>query len=295
MSIPSQEAELELQFDATLAECPVWDERENLLYWVDILSGQLYRYDPVQKENTGFEIGEHIGSFALREENGAVLALKSGFAFYDFDAGKITHLSDPEAHLPNHRFNDGKCDPKGRFWAGTLSYQQQQGVGSLYVLNPNLSIDLKLRKLTIPNGMAWDTEKQVFYFIDSPDSTIYSFDYDEKTGEITNRSVVLKIDHPEALPDGMTIDDEGKLWTALYNGYKVIRIDPKTGEILYEIMLPVPQVTSCVFGGEKLNELYITTAREHMTEEQVEEFPLSGSIFKTELPFNGTRGTRFAG
>ncbi|MFH5833990.1 SMP-30/gluconolactonase/LRE family protein [Halalkalibaculum sp. DA384] len=295
MSIPSQKAELELEYDATLAECPVWDERENQLYWVDILSGILYRYDARRKQNTGFEIGEHVGSFAMREDRGAVLALKSGFAFYDFETRKTTHLSDPEAHLPNHRFNDGKCDPRGRFWAGTLSYDQQQGAGSLYMLNSNLSIDLKLRRLTIPNGMAWDTGLEAFYFIDSPDRTIYSFDFDEHTAEIDNRSVVLELDHPDALPDGMTIDTEGNLWVALYNGFKVICIDPGNGNTLYEVELPVPQVTSCTFGGDQLDELYITTAREHMKEEQVEKYPLSGSIFRAKVPFNGTPARRFAG
>lgn len=295
MNIPTKEAEVVLKSNAELAECPVWDERDNLLYWTDILLGKLFRYDPQQREQTVFEIGEDVGSFVLREEEGAVLAMKSGFALYDFESKKTTHISNPEYGLPNNRFNDGKCDPTGRFWAGTLSYDQQQGAGSLYILNPNLSVDTKLRNLTIPNGMAWDTGKQSFYFIDSPHRTVYSFDFDETTGELQNRSVVFKLDHPEAMPDGMTIDEEGKLWVALYNGHKVVRIDPESGDLLYEVLLPVPQVTSCTFGGKELSELYITTAREHMTDEQVSRFPLSGSIFKAVLPFKGTPAVRFAG
>lgn len=294
-SIPSINAELELKSEATLAECPVWDEREALLYWVDILSGKLSRYDPHKNENTEFEIGEHIGSLALREKSGAVLALKSGFAFYDFEKRKINHLTDPKIGLPNNRFNDGKCDPSGRFWSGTLSYDQQQGVGSLYCLNTNLSVHTKLRQLTIPNGMAWDTGKQKFYFIDSPEKTIYAFDYNEMSGELKNRTKIYTINQDNALPDGMTIDAEGKLWVALYNGFKVIRIDPEEGNVLHEIQLPVPQVTSCTFGGQGLDELFITTAREHMPQEQVKEYPLSGCIFKAKVPATGSPAVRFAG
>ncbi|MDZ7693463.1 MAG: SMP-30/gluconolactonase/LRE family protein [Balneolaceae bacterium] len=249
MSILSTQAELELKFDAILAECPVWDDRNNLLYWVDILSGKLYRYNPQQRNNIEFEIDEHIGSLALCEDQGAVLALKSGFALFDFEKRKMKHLYDPEIDLSNNRFNDGKCDPSGRFWAGTLSYDQQQGVGSLYCLNTNLSVHKKLRNLTIPNGMAWSIDEQTFYFIDSHDHIIYAFDFDMMTGELQNRSVIFTLDHSEALPDGMTIDTEGKLWVALYNGFKVIRVDPTSGEVMHEILLPVPQVTSCDVWG----------------------------------------------
>ncbi len=295
MSIESIEADLELQYEATLGECPVWDEQENRLYWVDILSGTLFKYDPGQKENEVFNIGEHIGSFALREESGAVLALKTGFALYSFDSNRLNHLTNPESHLPNHRFNDGKCDPSGRFWAGTLSYDQQECVGSLYNLNSNLSVDHKLGKVTIPNGMAWDSDRKTFYFIDSWDRTIYAYDFDNKNGIIENRSVIKKFENPDILPDGMTIDTEGYLWVALYNGFKVVRIDPGSGTVDFEVSLPVPQVTSCTFGGSNFNELYITTAREHMTEKDIAKAPLSGSLFRAEVPFSGTPADRFKG
>lgn len=292
MSIPSIQAKTVLRQNALLGECPVWDERQNHLYWVDILSGNLFRYDPRQDKNFVYDIGEHIGSFALREKDGAVLALKSGFAFYDFQSNRVERINNPESHLSGHRFNDGKCDPSGRFWAGTLSYDISKGAGSLYMLNSD-QVETKLQNLTIPNGMAWNSHRKTFYLIDSPDCKIYRFEYDNSSGKIANRSVLFEFAPSGSLPDGMTIDSDGYLWVALYNGYKVVRINPISAKIEFEIKLPVPKVTSCTFGGRDLNELYITTAREHMTEDEIAKAPLSGSLFKTELPFHGLKTDRF--
>lgn len=295
MSTPSIQAEMVLRQNALLGECPVWDERQNHLYWVDILSGNLFRYEPRQGKNFAYDIGEHIGSFALREKEGAVLALKSGFAYFDFQSNRVEQIMNPESHLSNHRFNDGKCDPAGRFWAGTLSYDVAEGAGSLYMLNPGNQIETKLKDLTIPNGMAWDTGRNAFYFIDSPDRKIYRFEFNHSSGEIANRSVLFEFPSSGSLPDGMTIDSDGHLWVALYNGYKVVRINPDSAEIVFEVNLPVPKVTSCTFGGRNLNELYITTAREHMTENEIANAPLSGALFKAVLPFRGIKTHRFKG
>jgi len=294
MNISSVQATLEVKCEATLGECPVWDEQNQLLYWVDILSGKLFRYDPVRQDLSIFEIGEHLGSFALREERGAILAMKTGFYYYDFEKKQSSLITDPEKNLPNNRFNDGKCDPKGRFWAGTLSYDLNQGAGSLYCLDKHGQAILKASGFTIPNGMAWEPVSKKFYLIDSPERCVYSFEYDED-GSLHKRTVVIKLEEDFGMPDGMTIDNENKLWIALYNGFKVIRVDPVRGDILFEISLPVPQVTSCTFGGADLNEIYITTAREHMSDEDIREAPLSGSLFKAILPFKGQPATKFAG
>lgn len=295
MSIQSVQAEPVLAQNSVLGECPVWDDRQNLLYWVDILSGNLFCYDPRQNKNNVFDIGEHIGSFALRENEGAILALKSGFAFYDFQSNRIERMINPESHLSNHRFNDGKCDPYGRFWSGSLSYDVAKGAGSLYALSTIDTVETKLKNLTIPNGMAWHAGRKKFYFIDSPDRKVYEFDYDLLSGSIKNRTTLFEFPPSGPLPDGMTIDSDGCLWVALYNGYKVVRINPVSAEIDFKVELPVPQVTSCTFGGKNLNELYITTAREHMTKEEIAELPLSGALFKAELPFRGVKVDRFRG
>lgn len=295
MKVKSTEATLELKHEAILGEGPVWDEVEEKLYWVDILSGNLFIYSPRESKNTAYNVGAHLGAVALRRQGGLVMALQTGFAFFNPGEQRLTEVSDPESHLPGNRFNDGKCDPSGRFWAGTLSYELEEGAGNLYCLDSDLNVNLKLQSLTIPNGMAWNSGKDKFYFIDTPTRDICSFDYDGSSGEISNREVIRSIDSSEGFPDGMTIDEEDGLWIALYGGGKVIRIDPVSGTTLFEIDLPVPKITSCIFGGPGFDELYITTAREHMSEEEITRIPLSGSLFKAKLPFRGIPVSRFAG
>ncbi len=289
------EAELEYKFDATLGEGPVWDEQGEKLYWVDILSGALFQYDPSAETNTIYEVGKHIGCLALREKGGLVMGLQSGFAFFDPETENITKITDPESHLPDNRFNDGKCDPSGRFWAGTLSYNEEQGAGSLYCLDEELNVDVKLQNLTIPNGLTWNKNRTRFFFIDTPTRKVLGYDYDDGSGEISDPAVIKEFDKKEGYPDGMTIDREDGLWVALYDGGKVIRIDPANGETLYEVYLPVPQVTSCTFGGPDFNELYITTGRENMSTREIQRVPLSGSLFKAILPFKGRPASRFGG
>lgn len=287
------EAAIAYRHDATLGEGPVWDEREGRLYWVDILSGTLFRYDPAANRSRAHDLGEHLGAVGLRREGGLVAALQSGFAFYDPAAGEKIPITDPEADRPGNRFNDGKCDPSGRFWAGTLSYELEEGAGSLYCLSRDLEVEVRLRGLTISNGMAWSGDR--FFFIDTPTRQIMAFAYDQESGDIAHPEVLRAVDEEEGYPDGMTIDREGALWVALYDGYKVIRIDPVSGQTLFEVHLPVPQVTSCTFGGADFRDLYITTAREHMSSEEVRRWPLSGSLFKASVPFTGSPANRFGG
>ncbi|WP_073065600.1 SMP-30/gluconolactonase/LRE family protein [Fodinibius roseus] len=286
-------ASMEYQHDATLGEGPVWDEREGRLYWVDILSGTLFRYDPLTNRNRAHDVGEHLGAIGLRREGGLVMALQSGFAFYDPADRQITPITDPEADRTGTRFNDGKSDPSGRFWAGTLSYELEKGAGSLYSLDQNLEVEVRLQDLTISNGMAWSEDR--FFFIDTPTRQVMAFAYDQESGDIANPEVLRTVDEEEGYPDGMTIDREGALWVALYGGNKVIRIDPASGQTLFEVHLPVPQVTSCTFGGSEFRELYITTAREHMSSKEIQRWPLSGSLFKASVPFAGSPAHRFGG
>lgn len=282
-------------YTALLGEGPVWDENEQRLYWVDILNGRLLTHNPASEEHDSHELGEHLGAAALREKGGLVLALKSGFAFYDISSRQIIPAGRPESHPEGNRFNDGKCDPGGRFWAGTMAYDLEKGAGTLYSLNPDMSIHTKIRGVTISNGMAWNTDEGLFYYIDSPEREICAFDYEPETGEISNRRVIRKMEEKDGLPDGMTIDTDNKLWVAMYDGGKVIRLDPATGDTLSAITLPVPKVTSCTFGGTELSELYITTAREHMTEDDLGKAPLSGSLFRAKLPVTGKPPHRFSG
>lgn len=288
-------ANVEYQTDAHLGEGPVWDEITQKLWWVDILSCTLNCYDPVTKENRSFDVGEQIGAAALRKKGGLLLALKSGFAFFDEESESITPLRNDFVNIENTRFNDGKCDPAGRFWVGTLDYDLEEGSGNLFWLNSDLEVDQKLDQLTIPNGMAWNSSADTFYFIDTIARKLYSFRYQKETGEISDRSVIYEFEEDLGYPDGMTIDTHDKLWIALYAGRKVIQINPKNGHIEFEIRVPVPKPTSCTFGGKDLKTLFITTCREYMDESQIEKAPLSGSLFSIDLPFSGRPVDRFNG
>lgn len=283
------------QHKATLGESPVWDEKKQQLYWVDILRGKIFLHNPETQVVLSYDIGEHIGAVALRKRGGLIMALKSGFSFFDISNQEVKPITDPEAGVDGNRFNDGKCDPAGRFWAGTMAYDLQKGAASLYSLNTDLSVGKKITGVTISNGMAWNMDEDLFYFIDTPERTVYAFDYERESGKISNRRTVKVLGKEEGMPDGMTIDTENKLWIALYNGSKVIRVDPASGDTIFEVPLPVPKVTSCTFGGSDLDELYITTAREHMSEEDIAKAPLSGSLFKVKVPFKGRPPFRFAG
>lgn len=295
MSIPFIQAAVELKTNAILGEGPVWDSDQNKLYWVDVLSGSLFLYNPETGINKTYEIGEHIGAAVLRKKGGLVLALKTGFAFFDPGSGKINKIADPESHLPANRFNDGKCDPAGRFWAGTMSDNVEAGKGSLYCLHPELTVEQKLTGVTISNGLAWNETINKLYFIDTPTHQIAAFDYEPETGKIQNRKTIKNFNKNEGSPDGMTIDDEGCLWVALYNGGRIIRVNPENGETVFQIYVPVPKPTSCTFGGTGLDEMFITTCREYMTEEEIAKFPYSGSLFKVKLPFKGKTSKRFTG
>ena len=280
------EAKLEFYCNAVVGEGPVWDEMESLLYWVDILTNKLCVYNPLNKSNLSFDVGSHLGTMALCEDGRVILAKQDGFYFFDIKSGQCELIVDPEKYLPNNRFNDGKCSPAGEFWAGTLAYDLKEGAASLYSLGPDRRVKVKIEGVTLSNGLAWNQSADKFYFIDSEAQKIFSYDYDSN-GDLTNMSVLREVERTEGIPDGMTIDTEGFLWVALFNGSKVIRLDPQTGKTVFTIDLPVSKVTSCAFGGANLDELYITTANQGLTVEDIEKQPLAGSLFKVKVPFQG--------
>jgi sugar lactone lactonase YvrE len=289
-------AELVYQNFSDVGESCLWDEQNNLLYWVDIHRNQLFTFDPVNNSNLGFDVKEHIGSVVLREKGGMMLALKSGFASFDPKTGKVKNIVDPESSLPNNRFNDGKCDPQGRFWAGTMAYDIKLGAGSLYCMDLNLEVSKKIENITISNGLAWNQTQDKFHFIDSISYSVDTYDFSPKSGEINNKQSLRKFSKKDGLPDGMTIDSEDHIWVALFGGGKVIRLNPETGETVFEIITPGAQkVTSCTFGGADLDELYITTASTGVTKEEWSILPNSGGLFRIKVPFKGVINNRFKG
>jgi sugar lactone lactonase YvrE len=279
---------------ALLGEGPVWDDKQKVICWVDILNGAIHQYSPQQKKYTTIPVYQLIGTVAICTDGNFIAALQNGFAFIDRVSGEIIMISDPESHLPTNRFNDGKCDPAGRFWAGTMSVLEEPDAGSLYMLANNKSHTKKLSQITISNGMAWNLHHQTFYFIDTPTFEVVAFDYDKHTGHIANKRTVIQIDKKQGYPDGMTIDNEGMLWIAHWNGWQVSRWNPNTGQKLSHIKLPVAKVTSCAFGGENLEDLYITTAKVELTSEELLQQPLAGSLFVIKkCGYRGVRGFQF--
>ncbi|MEN0052198.1 MAG: SMP-30/gluconolactonase/LRE family protein [Mucilaginibacter sp.] len=262
-----------------LGEGPVWDDEHQSICWIDILKGQIHEFRVRDSSLKTININQLIGSIAIREDDHFLAGLKSGLGTINRDTGEINIFSSPESHLAENRFNDGKCDPAGRFWVGSMSHLEKPDEGSVYVLEADQSVTQKITNTTISNGMAWSPDEQTFYFIDTPTSQVMAYDYDKKSGEITNPESVITIPLEDGYPDGMTIDEEGMLWIAHWNGWQVSRWNPKTGEKLLKIPLPVANVTSCTFGGEELNDLYITTARKDIPEAELLKQPLAGALF----------------
>lgn len=289
-------AELLIQAEYLLGEGPVWDADNNCLYWVNILAGDIHRYTVSTGVHDTFNVGQLVGTVVLREKGGLVAAMHHGFYFVDFDNKMLQAITDPEAHLPNNRFNDGKCDAAGRFWAGTMPVDEKHPDGNLYMLNTNLSASLKVPGVTISNGMAWNSDNTVMYYIDTPTRYIVAYNFDVQSGNISNRRIAVDVKHEKGYPDGMTIDADGMLWVAYYGGWQVIQYNPATGKALQQINIPVANATCCTFGGPQLNDLFITTARKELTPEELAEQPLAGSLFVVKnLPFKGINSYKFKG
>jgi sugar lactone lactonase YvrE len=274
-----QKWEVVLEHECELGEGPVWDAATKSILWVDILQCELHRFFSEEKEHKIFHTGSMISAIALREKGGIIAALQNGFAEIDFEKGTIRSIADTESSIKTNRFNDGKCDPAGRFWAGTMSVKDEPYAGNLYTLEHDLSVSLKIKGVSCSNGMAWSPDHKTFYYIDTPTQQVVAYDYNITDGSILNKKMVITIPQKEGYPDGMTIDSEGMLWVACWDGWQITRWDPYTGKLLQRISLPVSKVTSCTFGGNNLEDLYITSAKVGLNDPELKEQPLAGSLF----------------
>lgn len=289
------EAELILDAKATLAEGPCWDEENQLLYWVDIIEKTVHIYDPTRKAENMIEVGQYVGAIGLKKTGGLIAALHHGFYDIDLKSKGLTPIVDPEKNLLDNRFNDGKCDPAGRFWAGTMGIKPTEPNGALYCLDHNQSVKRVVSGVTISNGLAWSPDHKTMYYIDTPTQCVFAFDYHIQSGEISNRRVAVSIPTDLGAPDGMTMDEEGMLWIALWGGSQVSRWNPLTGELISTVFLQVSQVTSCAFGGENLNELYITSAKVGLDKSELVNEPLAGGIFRVVTDVKGMPSYKYSG
>jgi sugar lactone lactonase YvrE len=286
--------EIVVSHKCMLGEGPIWDDHRKTVCWVDILHGAIHEYSPAQHVFKSISTGQMIGAIGLCRDGNFVAAMKNGFGMVNRNSGTVRLISNPEPDLPGNRFNDGKCDPAGRFWAGTMSHTDEPGKGSLYTLDKNFSVSKKMENVSISNGMAWSPDHKTFYYIDTPTFNVTAFDFDIISGEICNPRIIIRVSQKDGSPDGMTIDQQGMLWIAHWDGWQVTRWNPDTGEKIYTIPLPVARVTSCCFGGDGLGDLYISSARIGLNDDQLKKQPQAGSLFVIKKSgFTGLSGFEF--
>ncbi|PSL47778.1 sugar lactone lactonase YvrE [Chitinophaga niastensis] len=278
------QAELFAHLSCELGESAFWWPERESWCWVDILDYTIYIMDKAGRQQQ-FHIGEHVSTIVpVAGSNELLLGLKGRVASFSPERG----LGETMALLDgrnNMRCNDGKCDPAGRLWIGTMQMPVAAGSGSLYCVEHTLPPVVKLPVVTIPNGLVWHGDKM--YFNDTLTHSVQEFSYDVHTGAIAFTRVAVHIPKELGLPDGMTIDRDGMLWVAHWGGQGVYCWNPLTGELLAKVEVPAPHVSSCIFGGADMQEMLITTAQEHMIDAQLDQFPLSGSVFHVKLPVKG--------
>lgn len=286
--------EVVLNAGAELGEGPVWDNSTQTLIWVDLLRGVVHRSDLVRGVDEVIDVGRPVGAVAPRAGGGLVIATAAGFESLDPATGSVTTLAAVEQDQAETRMNDGKCDPRGRFWAGTMAEDATPGKGALYRLDPDGSVQLVIDQVTISNGLAWDEARNTMYFIDTGRASIDAFDYDPESGGIGRRRCLVEIPREKGLPDGMAIDNEGGLWVALCFGWCVNRYTPQ-GELDDVIAFPVSEVTSCAFGGSDLGDLYVTTGSLGLQPAELRAQPGAGGVFRLRPGVAGPLPPPFAG
>ncbi len=282
-------AEIVTQQLSKWGEGPLW--HNGRIIYVDIEGHQIRRYDPASGEEGSWDVGERVGFVIPREKGGFIMGGDKGLAFFDPETGKKTPIVDPEPNKkPDNRFNDGKCDPAGRLWAGTISTVKKQGDATLYRLDSDLEITVQFPNVTNSNGLCWTKDGSTMYYIDTPSKKVRAFDFDRVTGAISNERIAIDTAALEGSPDGMTIDENDHVWIAFCRGGCVRCFDPASGEVLETIELPISGPTSCAFGGESLDTLYITTGSFGNPDE-----PEAGHLFAAKPGVKGLPTVLFAG
>ncbi|MGH8737525.1 MAG: SMP-30/gluconolactonase/LRE family protein [Burkholderiales bacterium] len=276
-----------------LGECPLWDERGRELWWVDILGPALRRIDPARGSVRALELPEPIGSFAFRGAGGIVAAMKSGLYFLNPDDGKLERVAQPEPGLPQNRFNDGRCDRDGRFWAGTMKDARPRApAGALYRLDADGRCTRQREALFVPNSLCWSPDGKTMHLSDTHRHVIWAFDFDRGTGDISRERVFAEAD--DLHPDGACIDAEGCLWSCQYGGWRIVRYTP-AGKIDRVIALPIANPTCCCFGGAALDTLYVTSATQKLAPDELAKQPLAGSVLALRPGTKGLPEARYAG
>ena len=283
-----------LDIKASLGECPVWSTAEQALYWVDINAPSLNRFDPATGRNTAMPMPEAIGCFALRRAGGFVVALRNGLWLARADGTLDRKVSDAPYDRAHHRFNDGRCDARGRFFAGTMNERRDAKSAVLIRLDPDLRVTQVLDDIKISNGLAWSPDGRTMYHADTPTHTVRTFAYDPDSGTASRPRVFAQWTGENDRPDGAAVDSAGNYWSAFYRGGKVVKVAPN-GSVLAEYATPALCPTMCAFGGYDLRTLYVTSARQLRDADELARLPQSGGIFALAVDTPGLPEPQFAG
>jgi sugar lactone lactonase YvrE len=280
---------------AGLGEGPWWDVETQRLLWIDLHAGLVHRFDPATSANDKtIDVGQPVGMVAGRAAGGLLVAVRDGLGVVD--AGWTTFEVTVPIELGDaaNRMNDGKCDPAGRLWVGTMAFDQTPGAGTVYRVDGDLSVTPSIPRTTTSNGIDWSVDGRTMYHVDTATCTLDAYDYDVQAGAISGRRRLVDFPVSEGRPDGMAVDAEDTLWVAMWDGGAVRRYRP-TGELLDVVDIPCSRVTSVAFGGPDLSTLYITSARHELPEAQLAREPLAGAIFALDAGVSGQPMTPFAG
>jgi sugar lactone lactonase YvrE len=283
-----------LDIKAQLGEGPVWSSRDQALYWVDINAPSLNRFDPATGRNVAMPMPDSIGCFALRQPAGFIVALRGGIWLAGADGTLGRKIADAPFDPAHHRFNDGRCDRQGRFFAGSMNEKRDAPTAALWRVDADGAMTRVLAGMTISNGLAWSPDGRTMYHADTPTHTIRAFDYDIATGTPSRPRVFAQWTGENDRPDGGAVDSAGNYWTAFYRGGRVLQISPR-GQTLAEYPIPAMCPTMCAFGGADLATLYVTTARQMRDADELARLPHSGGIFAMRVDVPGLPEPAFAG
>ena len=277
-----------------LGESPIWCPRTGRLFWVDSRAPALHRLEPAGGRVTSVRLPALIGSIGLREEAGLIAAFQDGLFLLDPDTGERSLLTNPEADRPENRFNDGRVDRQGRFWAGTMNDRRRDPTGALYRLDPDRRVTRIRGEVIVPNSLAWSPDSRVMYFADTYRYRIWSYDFAAEAGLPSGERIFADTSGGPGRPDGSAVDEAGCLWNAEYAGARLVRYTP-AGAVDRVVPLPVSNPTCCAFGGPGLETLFVTSARQRLSPEQLEREPLAGGLFALRVGVRGLPEPRFLG
>ncbi|XP_028985915.1 regucalcin [Betta splendens] len=301
MATSSVKVEPVIKLSALIGEGPVWEESQQTLLFVDIAGQKIHRWSSTTGQVEYVKTGDTVGFAVPRRKGGYVAGVGRDIVAVDWPTQTMTSLVGVDEDKPNSRLNDGKVDPAGRLLAGTMGKEQrpaevEKQQGSLFSVDSDLTVTKLLGQVDISNGLDWSLDMKIFFYIDSLSLAVHAFDYDIVSGQIGNRRVVYQMREDEGLPDGMTVDCDGRLWVACYNAGRVINIDPATGVCLQTVCLPAMKTTSCCFGGPDYSELYVTSASLGLNQSELRLQPLAGHTFRVRgLGVKGRPSNSFSG